>query len=52
MVIVSSSTAAVDQQNAYTSGADSYLIKPTDLPSMREQLSVVCQRWTAAAGTA
>lgn len=45
MVIVSSSTSVIDQQNAYAAGASSYLIKPTDLLSLRDNLTVLCQRW-------
>ncbi|HEY0109908.1 MAG TPA: response regulator [Fibrella sp.] len=47
VVIVSSSTSSSDQQRAYESGADSYLVKPSDMVSLKEALGILCQHWSA-----
>jgi CheY-like chemotaxis protein len=47
IVIVSSGSSTNDQQQAYASGADSYLVKPTDMASLTEQIGLLCQRWSA-----
>lgn len=46
IVIISSSESSSDLQQAYASGADSYLIRPTDLASLTEQIGLLCQHWS------
>ena len=43
VVMVSSSDSVDEQQRAYASGATLYLIKATNIPTLKEQLSLVCQ---------
>ncbi len=46
VAIVSSNNSISDQQEAYDSGASSYLVKPIDFISLRDQLGRLCQQWT------
>ncbi|WP_375445942.1 response regulator [uncultured Fibrella sp.] len=43
VVMISSSDSIAEQERAYASGAASYLIKSTNILSLKEQLSLVCQ---------
>ena len=46
-VIISSSTSASDKQEAYASGAVEYVVKPINLGTLTQQLTLLCKRWTA-----
>lgn len=46
-VIMSSSTSHEDQQEALQAGASRYLVKPVAFVSLKEQLTLLCEYWSA-----